>query len=508
MESRFVLLILDGWGIGKNWGGNAILVANTTNYNRLIREYPNTAIAASGTNVGLPGHEVGNSEVGHMNLGAGKIVEQDVSLINKKIADGTFYNNKILKDTVSKSKQNNTALHLIGIVSDGGIHSHINHLFALMKIAKDVGHKNVLIHAFTDGRDTPILKGLEFINKIQYACDQMKTGKIATICGRIFLDRKGNWIRTKTAYDAIIDGVGIQEKDPRSAMSNAYKNGQTDEYIVPRIIKNNFRKMSDNDAIIFFNFRSDRTRQLTQVFLDENFKIFKRRILHNLDFVTFIPYGVEMEIKSPAKAAFSSNVIDDTLTSYVSSRNKKQIHIAETEKFAHVTYFFNGNKNDYFKDEERVLIPSPDVGSYASVPEMSSQKVKESLITSIRRKEHQFMLCNFANGDMVGHTGDFKASLLAVRSIDNHLKDIVRSCLDNETKLVITADHGNIEQMVDPETGQPDPEHTKNPVPLILVSDNNNRTLIEGGRLANVAATMLQFSENEIPNYFEKGLIT
>jgi len=507
MASRFVLLILDGWGIGKNWGGNAILVANTKNYNRLIREYPNTTIAASGTDVGLPGHEVGNSEVGHMNLGAGRIVEQDVSLINKKIANGLFYKNKILKDTILRSKENNTTLHLIGIISDGGIHSHINHLFALLKIAKGIGHKKVMIHAFTDGRDTSTLKGLEFINKIQYACDQMETGKIATICGRIFLDRKGNWGRTKIAYEAIVDGIGIKQKDPKSAVSNAYRNGQTDEYIIPQIIKNNYQKMRDNDAVIFFNFRSDRTRQLTQVFLDEKFNEFKRRILNNLDFVTFIPYGVEMEIKSPAKTAFGSNIINNTLTSFVANQNKKQIHIAETEKFAHVTYFFNGNKNDYFKGEERVLVPSPDVGSYANVPEMSLQKVTESLVRSIKRKEHHFMLCNFANGDMVGHTGDFKAALLAVEAIDNHLNDVVRACLDNETKLIITADHGNIEQMVDPETGQPDPEHTNNPVPLILVTDSNNKALIEGGRLANVAATLLQFSQNEIPDYFERGLI-
>lgn len=508
MPSRFVLLILDGWGIGESWGGNAILVANTTNYNRLIREYPNTAIMASGESVGLPGHEVGNSEVGHMNLGAGNIVEQDISLINKRIADGSFYTNKTLRDTISKSKEDRSALHLLGIISDGGIHSHINHLFALLKIARDVGHKNVHIHAFTDGRDTPTQKGLEFVNKIQYACEKLQVGNISTICGRVFLDRKGNWARTKVAYDSIVDGVGIIEKDPRSAISNAYKSGQTDEYIIPRTIKGNFRKMKDNDAVIFFNFRSDRTRQLTQAFLDSKFTQFKRRFLHQLDFVTFIPYGVEMEIKSSAKPAFPSIVINNTLTSLVSQNGHKQIHIAETEKFAHVTYFFNGNKNDNYKGEDRVLIPSPDVDSYATVPEMSIKKVTDSLITSIGRKEHQFMLCNIANGDMVGHTGDFRAALAAVESIDMHLKDIVKSCIDNDTKLIITADHGNIEQMVDPETGQPDVEHTKNPVPLILVSSSSSQTLAGDGILANVASTLLKFSENEIPEYFKGGLIT
>lgn len=506
MPNRFVLLILDGWGIGDNWGGNAILVAKTPNYNKVLREYPSTSIAASGKDVGLPGREVGNSEVGHMNLGAGNIVEQDISLINKAISSGDFFKNKTISETIYNSHKAGKYLHLMGIVSDGGIHSHINHLLALLKMARDIGHKKVLIHAFTDGRDTPPLKGLEFINKLEYACEKLGAGKVATIMGRIYLDRKGNWKRTKVAYDAIVDGAGIKESSARSAVSNAYKQGQTDEYIVPRVIKGNFRSINEGDAIIFFNFRSDRTRQLTQAFLDPKFKEFSRRYVSDLDFVTFIPYGVELELKTAAKPAFGSLVIKNTLSSLIEENNLKQIHIAETEKFAHVTYFFNGNRNEPFKNESRVLVPSPDVKTYAEVPEMSSQKVKETLITAIKRKEHHFMLCNFANGDMVGHTGNFKAAVTAVEVIDSHLKDIARACLDSETKLIITADHGNIEQMVNPETGQPDPEHTRNKVPLILVSANNNLSLNSSGKLGNVASTALGFSGFDTPGYFLPNL--
>ncbi len=508
MPNRFALVILDGWGIGGNWGGNAILVAKTPNYNKILREYPNTSIGASGKDVGLPGREVGNSEVGHMNLGAGNVVEQDISLINKSIADGNFYKNEVILNAVQLSRKNNKKLHLVGIVSDGGIHSHINHLFALLKIAKDAGHTNVLIHAFTDGRDTPALKGLEFINKLEYVCSKLNTGKIASIIGRSYLDRKGNWRRTQVAYNAIVDGVGIKEDNSRSAISNAYRQGQTDEYIIPRIIDKNFQPMDSGDSVIFFNFRSDRTRQLTQSFLDRNFNEFKRRYIPDLNFVTFIPYGVEMELKSAAKSAFKSAIIEKTLSSFIEENNLSQVHIAETEKFAHVTYFFNGNRNDPFKHETRILIPSPDVKSYAEIPEMSSEKVKEALVTSIKRKDHYFTLCNFANGDMVGHTGDFKAAVTAVESIDAHLKDIVKASLDNDVKLIITADHGNIEQMVDPETGQPDPEHTRNKVPLILVSSDKDFSLNSGGKLGNVAATALRFSGFDCPNYFLSNLFS
>ncbi|MFA6694847.1 MAG: 2,3-bisphosphoglycerate-independent phosphoglycerate mutase, partial [Bacillota bacterium] len=334
MPNRFALVILDGWGIGDNWGGNAILVAKTPNYNKILREYPNTSIGASGKDVGLPGREVGNSEVGHMNLGAGNVVEQDISLINKSIADGNFYKNEVILNAVQLSRKNNKKLHLIGIVSDGGVHSHINHLFALLKIAKDAGHTNVLIHAFTDGRDTPALKGLEFINKLEYVCSKLNTGKIASIIGRSYLDRKGNWRRTQVAYNAIVDGVGIKEDNSRSAISNAYRQGQTDEHIIPRIIDKNFQPMDSGDSVIFFNFRSDRTRQLTQSFLDRNFREFKRRYIPDLNFVTFIPYGVETELKSAAKPAFESVIIEKTLSSFIEENNLSQIHIAETEKFA------------------------------------------------------------------------------------------------------------------------------------------------------------------------------
>jgi len=484
------------------------MVANTPHYNRLIRECPHTAIAASGAAVGLPGHEVGNSEVGHMNLGAGRIVEQDISLINRQIAEGSFYKNRVILKAMADCRNAGSTLHLIGIVSDGGIHSHINHLLALLKMAKDMGNKKVLIHAITDGRDTPPQKGIEFINKLEYACNRFGVGKIATIIGRIYLDRKGNWSRTKVLYDLLTEGRGIGENNSRSAISNAYRNGQMDEYIVPRKIKYNYRKIQNRDAVIFFNFRSDRTKQITQAFLDEDFKFFRRKYLPDLDFVTFIPYGTEMEVTSRAKPAFPSVTINNTLAAYVENLNLKQFHIAETEKFAHVTYFFNGNINDPYKGEDRTLVPSPDVGSYAEKPEMSIDSVTSNLVKIIARKEHHFMLCNFANGDMVGHTGDFKAAVAAVESIDHSLREVLKSCVDNETNVIITADHGNIEQMVDPETGQPDPEHTRNPVPLILFTNKKDINLKGAGRLGNVVATALAFSNYQIPKYFFDNLIS
>lgn len=506
MPNKIVLVILDGWGHGKTWGGNAIAIAQTSSYNKLLRECPNTIIKASGSDVGLPGHEVGNSEVGHMNLGAGSIVEQDIFRINKTIEDGSFYQNPILTRAINDSKSQNTAVHLMGIVSDGGIHSHVVHLLALLKLCSILHHPKVYIHMFTDGRDTDPYKGVEFANQVTQAIKALKTGEIATVMGRLYLDRKGDWPRTQKVYAALVDNIGIKEKSALSAISAAYKNGESDEFINPRIIDPNGR-IKNNDTVIFFNFRSDRTRQLTQAFLDTKFDKFKRTPLSNLNFITFIPYGVERELGLAAKSAFESTRIENTVGKYFEKINLRQFHIAETEKFAHVTYFFNGNIDVPCQGEERMLIPSPNVRSYAERPEMSAEEVKNELIKHIKRDFYGFIICNFANPDMVGHTGDFKAAIRAVEFIDKIIKEVTDCCVSLNIPLVITADHGNIEQMVDPMKGTPDTEHTRNPVPLIIISENRKISLKDNGKLANVAATCLDIAGFEIPDHFEKSLI-
>ncbi len=502
-----VLVILDGWGKAASWGGNAITIANTPNYDRILRTYPNTLIEASGMNVGLPGHEVGNSEVGHMNIGAGSIVWQDISRINKSIINGDFYSNKILVQAIESSKNYNTAVHLMGIISDGGIHSHIVHLLALLKLCSKIGHKKVFIHCFTDGRDTDPMKGIEFVNKIQKATEALGVGKIATITGRGFLDRKGDWSKTEKIYNAIVDGNGKIEKSPLAAMSSAYKSGETDEFINPRVIEGVDGKVNDGDTIIFFNFRSDRTRQLTTAFLDENFDKFPKRKIDKLNFISFIPYGTEKELELNTQSAFETVKINNTLGKYFADKGMRQFHIAETEKYAHVTYFVNGNQNEPYQMEDRILVPSPDVKSYDLKPEMSAEEVKNELIKHIQRNEYSFTICNFANGDMVGHTGVFNAAVKAVEFLDSKIKEVADACLSIGAPLILTADHGNIEQMVDPQTGQPYTEHTNNPVPFIVVSDREDLKLKTGGRLSDIAGTVLDLAEMEKPEYFDESLI-
>jgi len=486
-----ILLILDGWGHAGSSGGNALTVANLPNYNRLLREYPHTILKASGQAVGLPGNEVGNSEVGHMNIGAGQIVRQDISRITDSIEDGSFYQNRVLLESLDYANRNNRKIHLIGIVSDGGIHSHVVHLYALLKLCQIKSAKDVIIHAITDGRDTDQYKGLEFLTQLNYVTDKLGVGKVGTVSGRIFLDRKGDFLKTEKIYRAIVEGVGEKAKSDLAAVSAAYKRGENDEYLSPTVIDGIDSKIAEGDVIIFFNFRSDRTRQLTAALLDPNFNKFKREKRENIDFISFIPYGIEKELGVEAKTAFPALTIQNTLAKAISDKNLKQFHIAETEKYAHVTYFFNGNHEDPYPGEERMIVPSPNVKSYAEKPEMSAQEVQKNLIKNMGRNTFSFIICNFANPDMVGHTGDFDAAVKAVEFLDLMLKDIVRTSLDLDHNLIITADHGNVEQMVDPLTGHPDPEHTRNPVPLIFVSSNKELKLKTNGILGNIAETCL-----------------
>jgi len=506
---RVALVILDGWGVAPSWGGNAIASARTVNYYRLLRQFPNTTVKASGVDVGLPGHEVGNSEVGHMNLGAGQIVEQDVSTINQSITSGDFFKNPILTESIKTSAKASTNLHLMGILSDTGIHAHIVHLFALIKLAAQLKHPSVYLHLFTDGRDTDQYKGLEFVDKVEQVCQKLKTGKIATIIGRVFLDRKGNWQRTQTAYNALVnDSDGIAEKSALAALSDAYRKGENDEYVTPRVIAST-QRILDGDTVIFFNFRSDRTRQLTQAIMADNFdKFTRKKKLKNIDFITFIPYGIEKELNIKSKAAFPKSTIAHTLGEFFQNNNLKQFHIAETEKYAHVTFFINGNREEPYKGEDRILVPSPAVRSYAEKPEMSAEAIKLELIKRIKDPTFGLYICNFANGDMIGHTGDYQAALKAVLTIDSTLKDLTQVCIDEDVPLLITADHGNIEQMVSPTTGGPDTEHTNNPVPFIIVSNENNKiSLKEGLRLSDVAQSCLEIAGFKDQSYFSESII-
>jgi len=504
--NNIALVILDGWGVAKSWGGNAITIAQTPNFDRLLRTYPNTQIFASGTSVGLPGHEMGNSEVGHMNLGAGKVIKQDISEINEAISNGTFYQNKVLREAILNSKKSGASLHLIGIISDGGIHSHIVHLFALVKLCHDLNHERVFIHAFTDGRDTDPMMGLEFINKLNSLLDKFKNCKIATVLGRSYLDRKGDWSKTKIAYEALVNGIGRKSKSALSGVSAAYKRGETDEFITPTIIEGVDGRIKDQDTIISYNFRSDRTRQLISALFEQNFKQFERRAITPASLVTFIPYGIEMELKINATSAFPTITVGNTLSSFFEKKKMRQFHIAETEKYPHVTYFFNGNRENPHLGEDRMIIPSPNVSSYAERPEMSAEEVKENLVSAIKRKYYNFIVCNFANPDMVGHTGDFNAAVKAVEFIDEKIKEIVNICLKEKFPLVLTADHGNIEQMVDPATGNPYTEHTNNPVPVIVV-DEKKKPLSDSCKLANIAQTCLELADLSYDK-FEKPIFS
>jgi len=503
---KLALIILDGWGVAASWGGNAVSTARPANFYKLLRTYPNTTVEASGTFVGLPGDEVGNSEVGHMNLGSGNIIEQAVSVINKSIEDGDFFKNKVLIEAIQGSKQKGTNLHLLGILSDASIHANINHLLALIKLSCELKHQKVFLHLFTDGRDNAPYHGLDLINEVEKACNKNGCGKIATIMGRVMLDRKGNWLRTLAAYNALLFGTGRKSTNALSAMSQAYREGETDEYLSPIII-NNTARFQDDDTLIFFNFRSDRTRQMTQALMSNNFNRFKRNKTVKLNLITFIPYGIEKELNIPSKSVFAPKPIDNTIGGFYAINNLKQFHIAETEKFAHVTFFINGNRQSPYKLEDRLLIPSPSVASYAQKPQMSAEGVKNTLVSHIKNSDYHFYICNFANGDMVGHTGDFRAALAAVSTIDALLKELAQVCLDTQTTLVITADHGNVEQMVNPVYGGIDTEHTNNPVPFIIVDQDKSIRIKNGGRLSNVASTCLKLSGFESPKYFDESLI-
>jgi 2,3-bisphosphoglycerate-independent phosphoglycerate mutase len=502
-----MLLILDGWGINERKEGNAIAAANTPNFDNYWNNYPHTKLSASGLDVGLPKGQMGNSEVGHMNIGAGRIIYQDFTRINKEIEEGTFFENPAFLNAIENVKKHNSDMHLFGLLSDGGVHSHIEHLEALLKLCKDKGINRVFVHGFLDGRDVPPQNALEYIERIENYMKELGIGKLATLAGRYYaMDRDKRWERIELAYNAMVKGEGEVASSAKEAIEKSYAENRTDEFVLPTVIVDNegpVGKIKENDSIIFFNFRPDRARQITRAIVDKDFNGFKRDYF-NVYYVCMTQYDKTIE---GVDIAYRPESYVNTFGEYISKKGLTQLRIAETEKYAHVTFFFNGGVEAPNKGEDRVLIPSPKVATYDLKPEMSAIEVTERVLIEIESGKYDFILLNFANPDMVGHTGVFEAAKAAIETVDKCLGQIVSKVLEKGGSVCITADHGNADQMIDYETNEPFTAHTTNLVPFIVVGEGDIG-LREGGRLCDIAPTILEFMNLEIPSEMKgKSLI-
>lgn len=493
------LIIMDGLGINENAEGNAVYLADTPYLDKINREYPHSVLKPSGEAVGLPEGQMGNSEVGHLNIGAGRIVYQDFTRINKAVAENKLIENEVLQKAVENAKAKGTALHLIGLLSDGGVHSHIKHLFGLIEMAKNAGLEKVFIHPILDGRDTPPASGTKYLKELQEKLAELELGKIATVSGRYYaMDRDNRWDRVKKAYDAMVSGEGIQAADPVQAVEESYADDVEDEFVVPVVVKEDQQPVAtikDNDSVIFFNFRADRARQLTRALALPKFSEFERAADHpeNLYYVTMTEYDEEFNLP----VAFAPVEIKDGLGEILSREGLKQLRIAETEKYAHVTFFFNGGVEEPNKDEDRLLVSSPDVATYDLQPEMSAPEVTEKLLAKIEADEYDVIILNYANADMVGHTGYLDAAIQAVETVDSCLAQVIPAILAKGGQALITADHGNSEKMKDG-SGDPFTAHTSNLVPLYYIGGPEN-TGIASGKLADLAPTMLDILGIEKP---------
>ena len=492
MKKPTVLLILDGYGERKEKDGNAIALANTPVMDKLKKEFPYVEGQASGLFVGLPDGQMGNSEVGHMNMGAGRIVYQELTRITKAIEDGDFFENKALKEAVEHCKKENTALHFMGLVSSGGVHSYIGHIYGLLELAKRAGLKKVYLHAFLDGRDTPPDSGKSFLMDVEKKMQELGVGEIATISGRYYaMDRDKNYDRVEKAYRAMVDGTGEKASSVEEAIDASYAKKVYDEFVLPTVIEKDgaVHTVSDGDAMIFFNFRPDRAREICHAFCDDEFNFFNRGARKKVFFVCFTDYDPTIPNK---RVAFEKEEIHNTLGEVVSNLGKNQLRIAETEKYAHVTFFFNGGKEEPYENEDRILVPSPkEVPTYDLKPEMSCYTVTEKLTEAIRSGKYDLVVANFANPDMVGHTGVLSAAIKAIEVVDECMGKVVDAVESMHGNIFILADHGNADIMIDEKTGEPYTAHTTNPVPFILVSDEKHK-LREGGCLADVAPTLLE----------------
>ncbi|MDQ7779366.1 MAG: 2,3-bisphosphoglycerate-independent phosphoglycerate mutase [Planctomycetota bacterium] len=502
-DKPLVLIIMDGWGVNPRVESNAIRLASTPHTSSMERDFPTTRLLCSGRDVGLPPGLMGNSEVGHLNLGAGRIVWQEITLIDRHIEDGSFFENKALSAAVRHALSNGSSLHLMGLVSNGGVHSSDNHYFALLQMAKRCGVPSgkVLFHAFLDGRDTPPASGLEFVKALEAKMTEIGVGRIASVAGRYYpMDRDKRWDRTQRGCDCLTQGIGQKADSATAAVSGAYARGETDEFVQPTVIVEPDGSprgvMKDGDAVIYFNFRADRARQLTRALTEPDFKEFQRAAFPTVKLVTMTEYDKTFS----APVAFPPVNLSNVLGKVISDAGMAQLRIAETEKYAHVTYFFNGGEETAFKGEDRILVQSPKVKTYDLQPEMSAFEVTKNALAAIDACSHDFYVINFANGDMVGHTGILAAAIKAVETVDSCVGEVVAAVLRKKGTALVTSDHGNCEQMIDYETNQPHTYHTTNPVPLTLVQTDGRKPLLRpSGRLCDVAPTILHHLKLGVP---------
>ncbi len=488
------LIIMDGWGIGDPKDpNNAIQVGRTPVLDGLVKKYPNSQLQASGEYVGLPDGQMGNSEVGHTNIGAGRVIYQELTRITKAIKDGDFFKNEALLSAIHDAKKNGGALHLMGLVSPGGVHSHSQHLYGLLELAKKEGLSEVYVHAFLDGRDVPPSSAAEYLAELEQEIQKIGVGKVAVISGRYYaMDRDKRWDRVQKAYDAIAKAEGVPAKSSAEAIQASYKEGVTDEFVVPVVIEG-YRGMKSGDGVIFFNFRPDRARELTHAFTDTTFDGFERIEGLKLSFTTMTQYEKGLNVK----IAYPPQSIENTLGEVISGKGLKQLRIAETEKYAHVTFFFNGGVEKEYEGEDRILVPSPKVATYDLQPEMSAVEVTDKVVEAIKSEKYDFIILNYANGDMVGHTGVIPAAIKAVETVDTCVGRFVEALQSVGGEVIIIADHGNADMMVDPETKEPFTAHTTNPVPIIVVSDRVKS--VQEGALCDVAPTLLTLAGLDIP---------
>lgn len=486
MKKPLILMILDGFGIAPE-SGNAIKAANKPNIDKLFAENPLTQIGASGMDVGLPDGQMGNSEVGHTNIGAGRIVFQELTRITKTINEDKLKDNEAIVSAMDKALENGTALHLMGLLSDGGVHSHNTHLYGILELAKKKGLEKVYIHAFLDGRDVPPSSAADFVQACVDKTEEIGVGKIATVMGRYYaMDRDNRWERVEKAYAAMVYGEGVEAECPVCAVKNSYKEDVTDEFVVPSVVKGG-ATIQPNDSVIFFNFRPDRAREITRTLVDPDFDGFERKKgFFPVNFVCMTQYDATMP---NVDVAFKPQVLTNTLGEYISDKGMAQLRIAETEKYAHVTFFFNGGVEKQYPGEDRILVKSPSVATYDLQPEMSAYEVTDKLVPAIKSGKYDMIILNFANCDMVGHTGVFDAAVKAVEAVDECVGKVVDAIKEMGGVALITADHGNADKMVD-DDGEPFTAHTTNPVPFCVIGYDCE--LKDGGRLADIAPTMLQ----------------
>jgi len=503
MYKPVILVILDGWGISNNSQGNVLKETPLPTIEKLNQFYPMTTLQASGISVGLFWGESGNSEVGHMALGAGKIVYQNLPRITLSIQDRSFFENPAFLKIMQAVKERGSALHLMGLIGQGSVHSYMEHLYAILEMAKEQQLKEVYIHGFTDGRDSPQTSGTKVISDLQNHLKSIGIGKIASLSGRNWgMDRNNNWDRVEKAYRLMTEGKGIQSSDPIKCLQDSYAKEITDEYIEPTAITEDGKPVAvvkDGDGVIFFNFREDRAREITKAFISPDFKEFERTPL-KIDFASLVEY--EKDLPAADCVAFPPVILSGGLGGVLSKHNLKQLRIAETEKYAHVTYFFNGGKEDPWPGEDRILVPSPAVSRFDEAPEMSAATVTEKIIAAVKAEKYDFILANYANADMVGHTANQAACTIAVKSIDKSLSLLIPAVLEKGGCLLITADHGNVENIKNFQTGQPDTEHSSNPVPLWFIASDNHREKSSeeitrqqnevGGLLSDIAPTILE----------------